>query len=71
MEASKLKKSLTKQLTSYKWVTHPQRREVSDLLCVSRPTIDNYINGKLGKLEFAEKLLKVLRKIQKPKKLTV
>lgn len=71
MEAAKLKKSLTKQIMSFKWVTHPQRVEVAKLLNKSRPTIDNYIKGLVCNLEFAEKLLKVLSKIEKPKKITL
>jgi predicted XRE-type DNA-binding protein len=69
MEAAKLKKSLKVKLVKFIWVTHPQRRTIANLLNVSRPTIDNYINGKVCKLEFAERLLKVLNKVQKPQKI--
>lgn len=64
MEAVKLKKSLTSKLGKYEWVTYPQRLQIAADLNVSRPTIDNYINGRVKKLEFAEVLLKRLSKIK-------
>ena len=68
MEAVKLKASLTKRLSKFKWVSYPERLQIASKLDVSRPTIDNYINGKAPNLLFAEKLLVTLSKIQKPKK---
>lgn len=68
MESVKLKSSLTKRLLKFKWVSYPERLQIASKLDVSRPTIDNYINGKVANLVFAEKLLNILGKTLKPKK---
>lgn len=68
MEATKLKASLVKKLSKFSWVSYSDRLSIASKLMKTRPTIDNYINGKIGSMEFAEKLLHVLNKLPKPKK---
>lgn len=68
MEAVKLKLSLTKQLAKFSWVSYPDRLALASKLNKSRPTIDNYIKGKVANLVFAETLIRNLSKIPKPKK---
>ena len=65
MEASKLRAKLTKSIKAYIWVKYQDRLSIATKMEVSRPTIDNYINGKVRNLEFAEKLLLNLKKIKK------
>jgi hypothetical protein len=67
MESVKLKASLIKRLAKFSWVRHAQRLAISKEFSKSRPTIDNYINGDVANLEFAEKLIKRLEKVQKIK----
>ena len=68
MEAEKLKASLVRKLKKFDWVPHADRVEVALNMQVSRPTIDNYINGKVGDMIFAERLIAALSKVSKIKK---
>jgi transcriptional regulator with XRE-family HTH domain len=68
MEADKLKATLVRRLKKFDWVTHADRLEIGEKLGVSRQTIDNYIKGKVSKLSFAEKLIKILGKVPEARK---
>ena len=56
-----------KKLITYDWVPYAFRLKIAAKINKSRPTIDNYINGKGKNPNVSKILLDILAKVPKPK----
>lgn len=65
MTTKELKKELKTSLSKYKWIKHNGRKDIALKMNCSRQNIDNYFDGKIANMEFAEKLIKHLSKIKR------